>query len=448
MRSSTIISICKSFYFVVFLTVGTTLHAQLNTLSPYSRYGVGISRTATFNGSVGLSGTGQAWRPSNYRPEVYDSLARSGATFNDRNTNYINVANPASFSNYSLTTYEAGLYTQTVNYDNNGQNQRESFANFSHLAIAFPLGNKWGMGFGIKPYSQIGFDFERSGSVNGTGITYEFDGSGGLNEIFVGTGVQLNENISVGVTGKFLFGKRLETNRVIYGTTFSNYFNTLDQKNLVYNDFAFDLGIQYYKDLELDKRIIFGVTVSPIADISAKESRLTRSYEGREEFEVVKDTVFNVQDRSIDVNIGSKYSGGLGYEYKGKWILMMDYNFIDMENVTIEPGVVATDNHQVSLGFERYTKQSAFGSYFKQMGYRLGAHYYSSLLEIDGNDITDYGMSFGIALPLRKSFSTLNFTVEVGERGSLEGDLVREQYLNFYFGVTINDKWFIKRKYD
>ena len=210
---------------------------QKNTLSAYSRYGVGVSRTATFNGNVGLSGTGQAWRPSGFRPEIYDSLARSGATFNDRNTNYINVINPASFSNYSLTTYEAGAYTQTVRYENGGQSERATFANFSHLALAFPIGSNWGATFGIKPFSQIGYDFQRYDLINGQGVTYDFEGSGGVNEIFVGTGVQLSENWSVGVNAKFLFGENIEVKRVVYGGSTSNFFNTLDQRNIVYNDF-------------------------------------------------------------------------------------------------------------------------------------------------------------------------------------------------------------------
>ncbi len=446
MRSSDIISISKVFLLIVFLTASQLVQAQINTLSPYSRYGAGISRRATFNGSVGLSGTGQAWRPSNYRPAVYDSLARSGATFNDRNTNYINTSNPASFSNFSLTTYEAGMQHQTVRYENSGQNRLANFANFSHLAIAFPIGNNWGMAFGMKPYTHIGYDFERLTTVNGSGVEYHFNGSGGLNEIFVGTATQLGKNLSVGVNGKFLFGRKSDINRVVYGS--GNFFNTLDQRSYIYNDINFDIGIQYFKDLGMEKRVIFGLTASPIGDISATESRLMRSYEGREGFELIKDTILLENDKSIDVNIGSKYSAGIGYEYKGKWILLLDYNFIDKENVLLEPDVYATDDHQISVGFERFTKHSAFGSYFKQMGYRVGAHYNSSMVEVDGNDISDFGMSFGFALPLRKSFSTVNFTVEVGERGSLNQSLVREQYLNFYFGVTINDRWFIKRKYD
>ena len=82
------------------------------------------------------------------------------------------------------------------------------------------------------------------------------------------------------------------------------------------------------------------------------------------------------------------------------------------------------------------------------MGYRAGFRYNSSLLKIDGNDIEEFGIGFGIAVPLRKSFSTLNVGIELGRRGSQKNNLTQEDFLNLQIGITINDKWFIKRVYD
>ena len=116
--------------------------------------------------------------------------------------------------------------------------------------------------------------------------------------------------------------------------------------------------------------------------------------------------------------------------------------------MSLEEDVFATDEHRVSVGYENFTSQSAFGSYVKQLGYRLGAHYTNSILEVQEEAISEFGISFGIVMPLRKSFSTLSFSVELGQRGTTAQDLIQEQFINFHIGVTINDKWFIKRKYD
>ena len=99
-------------------------------------------------------------------------------------------------------------------------------------------------------------------------------------------------------------------------------------------------------------------------------------------------------------------------------------------------------------GLKKYNSTSSFGSFIKLLGYRTGIRYNSSLITVEGEDIQEIGMSFGLSLPLRKSFSTLNFGLEFGRRGKDKNGLTQEDFLNFMFGITINDKWFIQRKYD
>jgi hypothetical protein len=35
-----------------------------------------------------------------------------------------------------------------------------------------------------------------------------------------------------------------------------------------------------------------------------------------------------------------------------------------------------------------------------------------------------------------------------GVRGTLDNELIRENYFQIVLGATINDRWFIKRRYD
>ena len=142
------------------------------------------------------------------------------------------------------------------------------------------------------------------------------------------------------------------------------------------------------------------------------------------------------------------YGIGFAYEKINSWMLAVDYTLQDWESDLRIEDAVFNKNSRLNLGFEKFTNPSAFGSYFNQMGYRAGLSYNSSLLSIDNEDIEEFGMSFGISMPLRKSFSTLNFGVEFGRRGKDESGLIEEEFFNFQFGITINDKWFIKRKYD
>jgi len=42
----------------------------------------------------------------------------------------------------------------------------------------------------------------------------------------------------------------------------------------------------------------------------------------------------------------------------------------------------------------------------------------------------------------------VNLAVEVGQRGTLLNNLVRENYLNFNLSFTYNDRWFLRRQFD
>jgi hypothetical protein len=51
-------------------------------------------------------------------------------------------------------------------------------------------------------------------------------------------------------------------------------------------------------------------------------------------------------------------------------------------------------------------------------------------------------------LPLGGTFSNLNIGVEYGQKGTTKANLVRENYTNVVMSLSLNDKWFVKRKYD
>jgi len=423
--------------------------AQTSTDSPYSQFGIGLLNPKAFNGNVGMSGLGYAWRPTNYKPGIYDSLARSNAQFNDRRTNYINPKNPASYSNLSLTVFEAGLYGQSVQAQSGGQTQAYTNAQLAHMAIAFPIGSKWGAGFGIRPFSKRGYEYSIPGRINGEEFDFNFNGSGGLNQIYASTAFEFSKHYSLGLTASYLFGTVIDERRVIYNDlTTDHFFNTVDQARNKVSDITFDLGFQYTRALGEDYHLVIGLVSSPIGELSAEQDRLVRTYEGSEGNESIKDTITNIQGNNQSVQLAPTFGGGFAIEKKGKWLIGVDYTNYNWNDFQVAQNIRLVNSQKFTLGYEKFNNLSAFGSYFKQMGIRAGAHYNSSLVQVNGEDVSEFGISFGISLPLRKTFSTLNAAIEVGQRGKNENNLTQENYIGFQFGVTINDRWFIKRKYD
>ena len=62
--------------------------------------------------------------------------------------------------------------------------------------------------------------------------------------------------------------------------------------------------------------------------------------------------------------------------------------------------------------------------------------------------INDFGISFGLGLPIYRSNSTINISAEFGKRGTTKYNLVRENYAKFNLSANLHDLWFMSRKID
>ena len=80
----------------------------------------------------------------------------------------------------------------------------------------------------------------------------------------------------------------------------------------------------------------------------------------------------------------------------------------------------------------------------------MGAYYNQSYLRLNNNsNLNDIGISMGVGLPLKRSYqSKVNCSLQVGKRGTLKDNLVREQYIRLSIGLTFNEVWFQKKKFD
>lgn len=84
----------------------------------------------------------------------------------------------------------------------------------------------------------------------------------------------------------------------------------------------------------------------------------------------------------------------------------------------------------------------SFSSYLKRIVYRAGFRYENTGLIVNDKDINNYGMNFGLGLPLGNSKLDLGF--EFGKRGTTTNNLIQENYFNLSVGISISDKWFRK----
>ena len=101
-----------------------------------------------------------------------------------------------------------------------------------------------------------------------------------------------------------------------------------------------------------------------------------------------------------------------------------------------------------SLGGFWIPNYNAFSNYFQKITYRAGFRHENTGLVIQNQTIKDNAITAGFGLPLGGTFSNLNIGVEYGQKGTTKANLVQENYTNVVMSLSLNDKWFVKRKYD
>jgi hypothetical protein len=101
-----------------------------------------------------------------------------------------------------------------------------------------------------------------------------------------------------------------------------------------------------------------------------------------------------------------------------------------------------------SGGFEYTPNADALRGYFNHVSYRLGGYYSDTYLRIRGEQLKDYGITFGVGLPFRGSKTAINLGVVIGQRGKLGNNLIKENYGVINLGITLQDYWFHKRQID
>jgi hypothetical protein len=402
--------------------------AQTTTSSPYSRFGIGEIQKSVFTQSRGMGG-------------ISNGL---------RSNSFFNFSNPASYSALTLTTFEVSAYAKTLRLSNSTATQTNYNGSISYLAFGFPLSPRAGASLGLVPFSGVGYKVSVPTQITGLGdVTQIFEGNGGLNQFYIGGGYNVHKNISIGVNASYVFGSINEIRANEFNDTLA-YFNTRQTNSTYIGDFYFNYGIQYFKDIRENLSLTIGYSGALKSNLSAERNTLAERYQYTAAgYETLIDTVQMTANDKGKIVLPAFHSLGFAFEKKNKWIVGADVStgaWSTFRNYGQDPGL--NNSFEVSIGGQITPDYNAVGNYFKTMDYRLGVNYGQSNVKINNENINQVGITAGLGLPFQRSGSKINLAVEVGQRGKTGGNLIREEYLNFHFGITFNDKWFVKRRYD
>ncbi len=425
---------------LLFLLLMTSANAfsQSTTNSPYSRYGIGVIRPQTFTYNFGMGGVGIG--------------LRSG-----RNIGFLN---PASYSAVTVTTFDLGYTNNALWLEDGGETQYQNNPYIDHISFAFPMiKNTWGMSFGVLPYSNVGYKYDEviSDSIAGD-ISFYSEGEGAINKAYLGNAIAVKIDstslVSFGANTYFLFGSIAHDEKIIYGDV-PNGFNIWNVEEMSMSDFGADFGLQYQKTFTNAEDEKYTLNVGAIyglaANLDAKRTEIIRTFTGSVEFGTIKDTSLFIDEVDDVVELPSEIGFGVSLEKQNKWLLAVDYKSTNWGSIASNEALYSyKSNFSLAGGVQIIPKYDG-NNYLQRLAYRVGARFSNSYLEVNNVDWSEYGITFGIGLPVRKSESSyprLNFGFEYGNRGTTDSGLIKEKFFNFNVGVTINAVWFRKRKYD
>jgi hypothetical protein len=430
---------------------------QQTVISPYSRYGLGEINQNTLTPYAGM-GSGSVG--------LCDSF-------------FVNPANPATYAfiirhRPVFDVGTIGNYTQLKS--NSATESSKTFA-FKNLVLGLPIAQRWGLCIGLSPYSSTGYNVKYNDELPTLGtVRYEMLGNGGINRVFGGTSVAiLNNNISrlsVGVNVSYLYGN-LNFTRKAFMPASSGIYNTKIVNSRYVKGMMYDAGFFYHGKIKPRTNLIAGTTIQLPAQIKASQEMLAYTFINQNT-EAVLDTVNYTLTDNGKILIPKNIAYALGFEFfsktskntekQSRLIITTQYKTMEWNKYYEEFEGLKTDSIlknglSLSMGVQYTPFHNIANANYKLKiwevsTYRMGLRYANSGLELNNHQITEYGISFGLSVPIfnSMSFSSLNFAIETGKRGTMKNNLIMENYVIYSIGISFiphrNDVWFFKRKYD
>ena len=412
----------KKLVVVLFVFCGLSAFAQLGTSSPYSRFGLGDLQGNAF--------------------PVYNALGGGVTALSSSNS--VNPSNPASYTSFRTNSFlfSTGGLHNTTQIQNSTDKQVVNNSAFSHLTIAFPISSKLGASFGMLPYSNIGYTLNARDSVVNADMIYT--GDGGLSKVYFGGAYEPFKGFSLGINASYLFGGLNRRKKLDYDD--ESFFDSRSNSSINLKGYYYELGLLYKKELANEKELSFGLTANNNSTLRAKRTNIVETISGP--YEIVKDTSSNVVEWG-EVTLPNYISTGLMYRDGDKWLLIADYSMRNWADYTLLGESDDLSNSMRLSGGLQYTPEfNSVTKYYKRMQYRLGAAYSNTPLTLNDTQLKEMSVSFGFGIPVKKSRTKYDVSLTLGQRGTTDNSLIKEQFVKFGLSVSYDGIWFVKRKYD
>lgn len=394
-----------------------------NTTSPYSMYGYGIINDRATSTQRQMGGIGYAMN--------------SGRQ--------INIMNPASYAAIDSLTFlwDMGVDVSMLWTQEGSAKEHSVGGGLDYLSMQFPISKHIGASIGLLPYTSVGYSF---GNKVAHG-TLENQGSGGINEAYVGVSATYF-GISIGANISYDFGNII--NDIYSSPTTSG--KSLFEHVMRIRDWNITLGAQYSKRWNRFNKATVGVTFNPKKSLHGSSMA------------TVQDLVYDSRPDTVgNLRLGGNYyqpnTIGVGFNFTrertSRIMAEVDFTYQDWANAKFSPmydkngkllfdGMKFNNRYKVAAGGEYVPRVR--GTYGQRIAFRFGGYYSRDYLNIRSNQVKEYGLSCGLGLPTPEGKTVINFGFEWKKRFATPVNLISENYFNVMVGVNFNELWFWQRK--
>ena len=364
-----------------------------------------------------------------------------------------NINNPSSLAKLKTTNYLIGTFYKSTGISNVNSTDNINTANINYIAVGIPT-KIFGFGFGVLPYSSVGFNLQSTEEYNTANSINSrlFGAEGNINRAFVSIGLPLLKYLSLGASANYNFGKfNYEKFNLIENVKYGIFSNSSSEisgftynfsSNLsipLKNDFTLNLVYSFYPEGDLDSYNIESLYTSNSSSISLES--LGDFVDIDLNSRGLENTKLPVPKKSVySLGLEKKNSWFLGFQYESKLSSNFENVFLDIQNVSYR------DSNSLSIGGYIIPDSSSLISYWKRVKYSIGIKNEKKSIIVNNLPVNHFSLNLGLGLPIA-GLSKANLGLEIGKVGDNDS-LVKENYLALRLGLSLNDVWFIKRKYN
>jgi hypothetical protein len=397
--------------------------------SPFTSFGIGEPYGSALINTQGMAGVGvsqpQFWNLNNQNPAllVYNSV---------------------------YTVFQAGIIAERRTLRADTTVQKNVGGNLNYLVTAFPIKpGRWTTSLGLMPYTTVKNKFQYQEPIaNSSNITKIVDeGAGGLTQLYWSNGVRLHKYFSVGLKAAYVFSSIVNrsTNQVLDTNLPISYPVTFEEK-LYVKDLALSGGVSFSKD-SLFKKHQYRLSVGAVYSFATSLNTQQRYslYRSSSSGHVIDgDTLASTRG---NIYVPAGITAGVSLSRGALWMIGTEFSYQDWASFKsfnrVDQGLGKA--WKAALGGE-FTPNSTDEKYIKRITYRTGVSLEQYPFVVNQNPVKDVGITFGMSLPAGRS--SVDIAFKYGKRGNRVDNVFQEDYIKIYFGVTFNDQWFIKRKFD